>query len=147
MPSVSFARFEAEILELYSPPFCKKATTKQVKQVLREFRELPGVKRTGDLGPVAIARWVQAHPDRSAVTIESLLRCFGALMTYAVGRRVEYYDMPTVRAIVRDAEANGNRMSSFILGVVNSPAFRTAKADATTTEADPEPPRTRGAQR
>ena len=54
-------------------------------------------------------------------------------MTYALGRRVEYYDMPTVRAIVRDAEQNGNRISSFILGVVNSAAFRMAKAEPSAT--------------
>ena len=46
------------------------------------------------------------------------------LMAYAVGRRVEYYDMPAVRAIVRDAAANEYRMSSFILGVVRSAAFQ-----------------------
>ena len=49
------------------------------------------------------------------------------LMTYALGRRVEYYDMPTVRAIVRDAAKNNNRISSFMLGVVNSAAFQMAK--------------------
>ena len=48
-------------------------------------------------------------------------------MTYALGRRVEYADMPAVRAIVRDAAKNDNRMSSFVLGVVNSAAFRMAK--------------------
>jgi hypothetical protein len=52
------------------------------------------------------------------------------LMTYALGRRVEYYDMPAVRAIVHDAEQNGYRMSSFIHGVVNSEAFR-MQQDAT----------------
>ena len=41
-------------------------------------------------------------------------------MTYALGRRVEYTDMPAIRAIVRDAAKNDNRISSFILGVVNS---------------------------
>ena len=46
------------------------------------------------------------------------------LMAYAVGRRVEYYDMPAVRAIVRDAAANDYRMSSFILGVARSAAFQ-----------------------
>ena len=51
------------------------------------------------------------------------------LMTYALGRRVEYTDMPTVRAIVRDAGKNDNRISSFVLGVVNSAAFRMAKAE------------------
>ncbi|MFB3113273.1 MAG: DUF1585 domain-containing protein, partial [Gemmatimonadales bacterium] len=42
---------------------------------------------------------------------------------------VEYYDMPGVRKIVRDATANGNRMSSFIHGVVNSPAFQMSRAE------------------
>lgn len=47
-----------------------------------------------------------------------------SLMTYAVGRRVEFYDMPAIRNITREAAENGNRMSSFILGVVKSPAFQ-----------------------
>jgi hypothetical protein len=46
------------------------------------------------------------------------------LMTYALGRRVEYYDMPTVRAILRDAAQHDYHISSFILGIVNSAAFR-----------------------
>ena len=46
------------------------------------------------------------------------------LMAYALGRRVEYYDMPTVRKIVKEAETNDYRMSSFIKGVVNSEAFK-----------------------
>ncbi len=52
-----------------------------------------------------------------------------SLMTYALGRRVEYYDMPAIRRIVRDASTHGYRMSSFILGVATSPAFRMAKAE------------------
>ncbi|MBW8861085.1 MAG: DUF1592 domain-containing protein [Acidobacteria bacterium] len=50
------------------------------------------------------------------------------LMTYALGRRIEYSDMPAIRAIVRDAAKNNNRTSSFILGVANSAAFRMARA-------------------
>ena len=46
------------------------------------------------------------------------------LMAYALGRRIEHYDMPTIRAITRKAEANDYRMSSFILGIVNSLAFQ-----------------------
>lgn len=84
MPAVSFARFEEEVLELYEPPLCKPNTAKQVRQVLREFREVKGVRKTSDLSPVAIARWIKAHPDRSAVTIESLLRCFRPMLKYAV---------------------------------------------------------------
>ena len=58
------------------------------------------------------------------------------LMAYALGRRVEYYDQPTIRAIARSAEANNYKMSSFILGVVKSDAFRMKRveAEATTTE-------------
>jgi hypothetical protein len=37
--------------------------------------------------------------------------------------------MPTVRAIVNSAAKNNNKMSSFILGVVNSPAFRMSKPE------------------
>jgi hypothetical protein len=45
------------------------------------------------------------------------------LMAYALGRRLEYYDRPTVRRIVRDAAARDYRWSSLILGIVESPAF------------------------
>jgi hypothetical protein len=63
---------------------------------------------------------------------ETVLRSFTeSLMTYALGRRVEYYDMPTVRTIVRDAAKQDYRMSSFILGVINSPAFQMSKVEAT----------------
>lgn len=46
------------------------------------------------------------------------------LLTYALGRGVEYYDMPAVRQIVRDAADDDYRMSSFIMGVVESVPFR-----------------------
>jgi hypothetical protein len=62
----------------------------------------------------------------------SLLRTFTEnLMAYALGRRVEYYDMPAVRKIVREAEAEDYRMSAFVLGVVKSPAFRMKTAAET----------------
>ncbi|MDE2982874.1 MAG: DUF1592 domain-containing protein [Gemmatimonadota bacterium] len=57
-----------------------------------------------------------------------LVRNFTAhLLAYAIGRRAEYFDQPGIRAIAREAEANDYRMSSFILGVVNSDAFRMAR--------------------
>jgi hypothetical protein len=56
---------------------------------------------------------------------EPLLRTFTQnLMAYALGRRVEYYDMPTVRTITRQAAGKQHRMSAYVLGIVNSPAFR-----------------------
>jgi hypothetical protein len=54
-----------------------------------------------------------------------LVRNFAAnLLAYAMGRRVEYFDQPSIRAVVREAEADGYRMSSFILGVVKSDPFQ-----------------------
>jgi hypothetical protein len=65
---------------------------------------------------------------------ETVLRTFTEyLMTYALGRRVEPFDMPTVRAIVRDAEAHEYKMSAFIMGVVTSPAFQQRSIDAMST--------------
>ena len=46
------------------------------------------------------------------------------MLAYAIGRRVEYFDQPTIRAIVEKAAANDYRISSFILGVAMSDAFR-----------------------
>jgi hypothetical protein len=46
------------------------------------------------------------------------------LLTYASGRGVDYYDAPTVRAIVRAAKARDFRVSDLVLGVVKSPAFQ-----------------------
>ncbi len=62
---------------------------------------------------------------------ETVLRNFTEnLMAYALGRRVEPFDMPTVRKIVRDAQANQDRFSSYVMGVVASPAFRMSRLDA-----------------
>ncbi len=52
------------------------------------------------------------------------------LMAYALGRRLEYYDQPTVRRIARGAELQGYRISAFILGVVQSDAFQMQRAGA-----------------
>jgi hypothetical protein len=50
------------------------------------------------------------------------------LMTYALGRGVEYYDGPATRAIVRDARAQNFRMSSIIMGIVKSQPFQMRKS-------------------
>ena len=46
------------------------------------------------------------------------------LLTYALGRGLEYYDAPAVRAIVRDAARDDYRFSSLIVGIVQSAPFR-----------------------
>nr|AGD93281.1 hypothetical protein orf503 [uncultured bacterium]AGD93332.1 hypothetical protein orf503 [uncultured bacterium] len=64
---------------------------------------------------------------------ETVLRTFTEnLMAYGLGRRLEPFDMPTVRKIVREAAPAQNRFSSFVLGIVKSPAFRMSRAHATT---------------
>jgi hypothetical protein len=45
---------------------------------------------------------------------------------------VEYFDQPSIRAVVREAEADGYRMSSFILGVVKSDPFQMRRSQPTT---------------
>jgi len=45
------------------------------------------------------------------------------LMTYAIGRGLDYNDMPLVRSLTHDASKNNFRFSSLIMGVVQSPAF------------------------
>ncbi len=80
-------------------------------------------------GPAALRDALLSHKD--AVLLSFTER----LLMYGVGRRVEPFDMPTVRAIVRDAARNQYRMSSFILGVVNSPAFRSSTVTSVETTA------------
>ena len=56
---------------------------------------------------------------------DTVLRTFTEyLMTYALGRRLEPFDMPTVRAIVRDAGSQNQRFSAYVMGIVSSPAFQ-----------------------
>jgi hypothetical protein len=52
------------------------------------------------------------------------------LMAYALGRRIEHFDQPTIRAITKKAEADNDRMSAFILGIVKSDTFRMKRVDA-----------------
>jgi hypothetical protein len=57
-----------------------------------------------------------------------LIRTFTQnLMAYALGRRIEYFDNPTVRRIAAEAAPGGYRMADFIVGVVQSDAFRMSR--------------------
>ena len=57
------------------------------------------------------------------------------LLSFAIGRRIEYYDQPSIRAIAKKAAQNNNRFSSFVLGIVNSAAFQMSTAEAVTITA------------
>jgi hypothetical protein len=52
------------------------------------------------------------------------------LMTYALGRGLQYYDMPAIRAVVDGAESRNYRFSSIILGIVNSSPFQMRVSDS-----------------
>ena len=66
--------------------------------------------------------WMTARPERFAHTLTE------KLMTYALGRRLEYYDQPVVRRIVREAAAQDYSWSSIVLGIANSEPFRLSRA-------------------
>jgi mono/diheme cytochrome c family protein len=61
------------------------------------------------------------------------------LMTYALGRRIEHTDMPAIRRVIRQAERQNYRISSFVLGVVQSAAFQSGSAgtDPSTNSGSP----------
>jgi mono/diheme cytochrome c family protein len=52
------------------------------------------------------------------------------LMSYALGRGIEYYDRPTLRRIVRDASRDGYRWSSLVIGIVSSAPFQMRRAES-----------------
>ena len=54
-------------------------------------------------------------------------------MVYALGRGVEFYDMPVVRQIVRDASRNNYKFSSLILGIVKSNPFQMSQKSPVST--------------
>ena len=68
-------------------------------------------------GPSELREWLLTYSDGFVqLSVEKLL-------TYALGRGVEYRDMPVVRAIASQAAENDNRFSSLVMGVVNSGPF------------------------
>ncbi|MEP7119258.1 MAG: DUF1585 domain-containing protein, partial [Acidobacteriota bacterium] len=75
-------------------------------------------------GPAGLRAALLAHKDAF------LLSFTEHLMTYALGRRVESYDMPVVRAIIRDAAKSNYAISSFVVGIATSAPFRFARLTA-----------------
>jgi hypothetical protein len=52
------------------------------------------------------------------------------LITYALGRGVDYYDMPSVRKIVRDAARDDYRFSAIVKGIVTTPEFQSSAVES-----------------
>ncbi len=74
-------------------------------------------------GPASLRQALLNHSDSFIGTFTE------NLLAYGVGRVPEYWDMPVVRSIERDAVRNGNKFSSFVLGIVKSPAFQMRRAE------------------
>ena len=77
---------------------------------------LPG--GTSFEGVSGLRKAILSRPELFVTTVTE------KLLTYAVGRGLEYYDAPAVRAIARDARPKDYRFSSIILGIVTSTPFR-----------------------
>jgi hypothetical protein len=76
-------------------------------------------------GPVDLRKALMKHPEQFVQTLTE------KLMTYGLGRGLEYYDMPAVRKIVRDAARDDYRFSSIVKGIVNSQPFRMKRVPET----------------
>jgi hypothetical protein len=93
--------------------------TKQGANAIDASGELPdGTKFEG---PAALRQILMSKREQFVGTVSE------KLLTYALGRGVEYYDMPAVRKIVRDAAASEYKWSSIVLGIVRSAPFQMRK--------------------
>lgn len=86
------------------------------KQAIDSSGELPD--GTAFNGPSGLKDALLAHPDRFVTTVAE------KIMIYALGRGVEYYDAPAVRAVVREAANDNYRLSALVKGVAMSKPFR-----------------------
>ena len=73
-------------------------------------------------GPDGLKRALLAKSDQFLTTLTE------KLFTYALGRGVEYYDLPTVRAVVRRSAGDDDRLSTLIAGIVESAPFQMRKS-------------------
>ncbi len=75
-------------------------------------------------GPAGLRALLLSRPDQFVGTVTA------KLLTYALGRGVEYYDAPAVRKIVREAAGEDYRWSAIILGIVKSTPFQMRRSDS-----------------
>ena len=73
-------------------------------------------------GPAELRKILLSHPEQLVTTLTQ------KLLTYSLGRGVEYYDAPAIRKIMQDAAINDYRWSSIILGIVRSVPFQMRKS-------------------
>ncbi len=71
-------------------------------------------------GPTDLRNALLQHPEQFTQTFTE------KLMTYALGRGVEYFDMPSIRKIVKDSRRDNYKFSSIVVGIVAAPAFQSS---------------------
>jgi hypothetical protein len=69
-------------------------------------------------GPASLRKWLLGYSDQFVEVVAE------KLLTYALGRGVDYQDMPLVRSLARDAAKSDNKFSALVLGVVKSKPFQ-----------------------
>jgi hypothetical protein len=99
-----------------------------------QFRELDGVTPVNPSGKLVDGTAFDGPSSfrKALLTRKNAFRSTLAknLMTYAMGRGVEYFDMPAVRHVLRESGAAGDRWSAFILAIVKSQPFQMRRAES-----------------
>jgi hypothetical protein len=80
-------------------------------------------------GPAELRKLLTSQPDQFLTVFSE------KLITYALGRGVEYYDEPAIRALLKEAAPSDNRWSAFVVGIVKSAPFQMRPAAERTTSA------------
>ena len=80
-------------------------------------------------GPAELQKVLLARPEQFVTTVTE------KFLTYALGRGVEYYDIPAIRAIVREAASSDYRWSALVLSIVKSTPFQMRRSAGPPTTA------------
>ena len=80
-------------------------------------------------GPSDLRNALLQHPEQFVQTMTE------KLMTYALGRGIEYFDMPSIRKIVKDTKRDNYKFSSIVMGIVAAPAFQSSVVERSSAPA------------
>jgi mono/diheme cytochrome c family protein len=81
-------------------------------------------------GPSDLRNALLKHPEQFTQTMTE------KMMTYALGRDVEYYDMPTIRKIVRESKRENFKFFSIVMGIVTAPEFQSSMVESPAVESN-----------
>src|SRR5437868_15434226 len=100
-----------------------KVTAAWRKQQCTEPKDQSGQRADGTKvsEPVSLIEALMKHPDQFFNTMTE------KMLTYALGRGLEYYDMPVVRSIVKDSAKSNYRFTTLVMDIVKSPPFQMKK--------------------